>query len=703
MQLDEPSGMSRSAVISWLSVAGIYLVLAGFIDSLSDNAVVSIPGVALAHSISMAILGLVTAIVLYAHAARAGNRGYLVLAGTFACVVVLVLAVPLAFPGAILIAADGTQERLLGGVQSSITLFYLWHLVMYAGLPISAIVINRAIGRGRSILSGLEIAASIIVPVGIGTLLACWALLAPDTLPVFIVDGEITGLARALDWLLIALATLGLVVIVLVTHERNVISRWITAVAVLSLGEAIVNFGVERYSIGWYFTRTFGLFAMSALLLALVWESARVDRVTLTVASRDSLTQVQSRAVFEANLGREVARAGISGESVALLWIDIDNFKAVNDRFGHSTGDLVLQAVAGRIQAQVRRTDLLARMGGDEFAAALISVHSPALAESVADRIVHELSLPIEADRASIFTSCSVGVAFAPLDATTAAGLLHKADVAMYEAKAMGGNRLLAYRGGLEERARATAELRSALIVGVQQGAFIPFAQPIVDLDSGRTIGFEVLARWQRDNGIAAAAEFIGLAEDSHLVLPIGRQVLEKTADVLPRLLARQPPLDFISINLSVHELRDDATMTMLSDPRWATFAPRIVIEITESAALDSSGPAQQSIHALQGLGYRFAVDDFGVGFSTIVRLEQLHPAILKADRSLLTHAAGPGAAPEAMLRWAADIAASQGCGLVVEGVETAQEDALVRSLGRVFGQGYFYGVPAPLESWLVG
>ena len=701
LQLDESSGVSRRAGTISIVLGGTYLTAAVVISRLPGDEVLVLPGAALAHSLSMAILGIVTSILLYAQAGRSQNPGYLALAGTFVATVILVLALPLAFPGALLAAEDGTPERVLGGVQSSISLFYAWHLILYLGLPASALLLQWASGRPHRPLRAGVVVGSIVGSAGLGLLIAAWALLLPDFLPPFIGDEGITGLAATMDRILLAIALLGLVVILLGTRERNAISRWITAVAVLSLGEAIVNLGVERYSIGWYFTRTFGLLAMASLLLTLVWEMSRVDRTTLAVASHDDLTKARSRATFEKELEQEVVRSRASGGLLALLWIDVDDFKGINDRFGHQAGDEVLRVIAQRTQTQIRSTDVLARMGGDEFAIVIPGAGSRESAEAVAGRIVEQLGQPMDIGGHRVYSSCSIGLAFAPDDAESSQDLSHKADVAMYEAKSRGGNRLVTFRPGLDETARASADYRLALMAAIDQQAFVPFAQPVVDVESGRVVALELLARWRREGEIVEAASFMQSASASRLIVPIGWQVLSAAIEILPTLLARRRDLEFIAINLSVPELRDETTMAMLSTPPWVDSAPCIILEITESDAIDSDGPVPQALDRLRALGYRLAVDDFGVGFSTIARLEQLEATLIKADRSLLVRTQQPGPHPEAMLRWAFDITQALGTQLVVEGVETEREEAVVRALGPVLAQGYRYGAPAPLESWL--
>jgi diguanylate cyclase (GGDEF)-like protein len=433
--LDEPSTPTRRALVGWAVVGTAYLAVSIAVATRAGEPLRHLPWVAVAHAVSLSIIAGVTALLLYAHALRSGGCGYLALTSMFATVTLLQLAVPLTFPGAFV---DG---QILGSDQSSISIFYLWHLVFLLGLPISAVLLRRdAHGARRAEPLG-GAANPFVVGLLPGLVLVAWVTLLPGLLPRLTGTVGTTPLATILDALLLLIAVTGLVVVVAATRGATAIGRWLIAVATLGVGEAIVNLGAERFSLGWYFNRSLGLLMMSLLLLALVWEVARVERSAYAVAARDSLTGASSRAVFETDLEREVEHALAGHQSLALLCLDLDRFKAVNDAHGHAVGDALLVDAVRRVLRLVRASDHVARMGGDEFVVLLTGVESRAVAELVAERIVDRLALPFAVGDLVVDASCSVGLSFLPQDAHTSDELLQHADEAMYAAKLAGGNR----------------------------------------------------------------------------------------------------------------------------------------------------------------------------------------------------------------------------------------------------------------------
>jgi diguanylate cyclase (GGDEF)-like protein len=436
LQLDELSPPGPVARWVWAVGGTLYVGAATAVAARSGLALTPLPWIAAAHAVSLSIVCAVTALLLYAHAQRAGGRGYLALSSTFATVAILQFAVPLTFPGAFV------EGSLLGGAQSSITIFYLWNLVALLGIPLSALLLRQDASIAHRADPPRGAWTAIVVGLVPGLLLVVWVTLLPGLLPPLVADGETAGLAHILDRVLLLAAVVGLVVVVWATRGATAIGRWLVAVATLGLGSAIVNVGAERFSLGWYFNRSLGLLMMSLLLLALVGEMARVDRSTYAVAARDSLTGASSRLVFENDVAREVRSALTSGTTVALMCLDLDRFKEVNDDFGHPTGDALLVDVVRRVLGEVRSSDLVGRMGGDEFGVLLTHVGSYAAAEVVARRVVEKLRMPFGVDGVLVYCPCSVGVAFLPDDATTATELFRHADAAMYLAKDHGGNQV---------------------------------------------------------------------------------------------------------------------------------------------------------------------------------------------------------------------------------------------------------------------
>ena len=431
--LDEPSRPTRAALVAWFVCGGAYVLLAAYVATRSAEPLQPLPWVAVSHAMVMAIIAGVTSLLLYAHAARSGGNGYLALSSTFSTVCLLQLSVPLMFPG---IFADGP---LLGGAQSSITIFYLWHLVFLVGIPVSAVLLARDARSPHRAPPPHGSRDAVLVGLLPGLVLVAWVVLLPGLLPHLIGDDGVTALAETLDKVLVVVALVGVVVVAVVTRGATAIGRWLIAVATLGVGESMVNLGAERFSLGWYFNRTLGLLMMSLLLLALVWEIARVSRTAYDAASRDAVTGATSRTVFLAELDRAAELAIVRREAIAVLWLDLDRFKSVNDDFGHQTGDELLADVARRVLREIRSTDVLGRMGGDEFAVLLVGVRSRAAVEAVAERITEHLRMPFSLGDALVSCPCSVGVSYLPGDARSAQELLAHADEAMYRAKHRGG------------------------------------------------------------------------------------------------------------------------------------------------------------------------------------------------------------------------------------------------------------------------
>lgn len=442
--LDEPSRPTTCARWVWLVLGVGYLAMAAYVATRSGEPLQPLPWVAVSYAVAMAIIAGVTALLLYAHAARSGGIGYLALTSTFSTVCLLQLAVPLAFPGAFV------ERPLLGGAQSSITLFYLWHLVFLVGVPVSAVLLVRDARTAHRARPPHGLRDALVVGVVPGLVLVSWVLVAPGLLPTLNDATGVTALATGLDIVLLLLAVAGLVVVVLVSRGATAIGRWLIAVATLGVGESIVNLGAERFSLGWYFNRTLGLLTSSLLLLALVWEIARVSRSAYDAAARDPITGATSRTVFLTELDRAVELAMVRGEAVAVLWLDLDRFKAVNDDFGHQAGDELLADVAHRVLREIRATDVLGRMGGDEFAVLLTGVRSRTSVEHVAERIADRLRMPFTIGDALVSCPCSLGVSYLPGDARTARELLAHSDEAMYRAKHRGGSAVVHYGAEVE-------------------------------------------------------------------------------------------------------------------------------------------------------------------------------------------------------------------------------------------------------------
>lgn len=441
-QLHQPSRPSRGEAFAWGAAVTCYLLaIVWFVPHVADP-LEPVPAVPLAHALALAVVTALTAVVLWLEARRTQVRGYLLLAGTFSSVCVLLLAFTLTFPGLFLPPApDGTPRALFGGPSTPVALFLLWHLVITIGVPLSAVVLDRDEASGRA----LHLRHGILPGVLWGTLpaaaIAAWWLAVPGAVPVVFAPPALTSTGTLIVQATCLIAIAGLVVVALVTRASSTLARWLIAICVLNLGDAVLNLGALRYSVGWYAARALGFLALSALLVVLVVQLARMDRRTDRAATTDPLTGVRNRITFQDDLEREMARVEREGRLLALLVVDVDRFKAVNDDLGHAVGDAVLIEIAARLQRCIRGGDLLVRMGGDEFVVLLVGIDSAGQAESAAARVIAMMQPPVVHGSLRIECPVSVGVALHPGAASTSDELLRHADRAMYAAKNAGGGR----------------------------------------------------------------------------------------------------------------------------------------------------------------------------------------------------------------------------------------------------------------------
>ena len=440
-QLHQPSVPRRRERVGWIVAVGLYAAVILWVLPHVADPQAAVPAVPMAHALSLSVVTSLTALVLLLEGRRTQVRGYVLLGGTFSSVAILLLAFILGFPGALLPPLDGTPQAVLGGPNTPVALFLLWHLVITLGIPASAVVLSRDDDRARE----PRLRHGIVPGVLWGTLpalaiSALW-LLVPSTAPPVFQPPGLSPLGTLITQITLVLAVIGLVVALAVSRASSVLSRWLLAICVLNLGDSLLNLGALRYSTGWYAARALGFIALSALLVVLVVQLARIDRRTDRAATTDPLTGLRNRLSFEDDIAREMARAERYDHRIAVLVIDLDRFKSINDQYGHSVGDAVLVELADRLREHVRAGDLLIRMGGDEFVVVLVDLEDDAQATAAADRIVEALRRPIVHREQRIVSPVSIGVATTHSSATTPHDLLLQADTAMFAAKRCGGDR----------------------------------------------------------------------------------------------------------------------------------------------------------------------------------------------------------------------------------------------------------------------
>ena len=412
-------------------------------------------------------------------------------------------------------------------------------------------------------------------------------------------------------------------------------------------------------------------------------------------ARHDHLTGLANRPYFTEQVGDLLATPGVPG--VAVLFFDIDRFKVVNDSLGHDAGDRLLIAVADRLRAAVRRGDIAARFGGDEFVVGLVGVTDLDQAAVHAQRMLTALNHTMLVDAHEVTVTVSMGVALSDgvWDAET---LLTHADSAMYRAKARGKSRFEVYRGAVAGPARETTlELERQLRSAIEHDELRVHYQPIVSVRNATMLGVEALVRWEHpERGLLGPGEFIPLAEDSGLVIPLGTWVLRTAC---AQLQSWSPVLGdrpfYVTVNVSARQLADplfpSVVATALSD--FSIDPATICLEITESALLRDLEAAEQALQELRTIGVRIAVDDFGTGYSSLTHLKLLPIDMLKIDRSFVTEL-GRNADNTAIVGAVIRLAAALGMTSVAEGVEDAEQAEWLTSLGCELAQGFYFARP---------
>jgi diguanylate cyclase (GGDEF)-like protein/PAS domain S-box-containing protein len=423
-------------------------------------------------------------------------------------------------------------------------------------------------------------------------------------------------------------------------------------------------------------------------------------------AFHDSLTGLANRALFLDRVEHALDRADRHAGPVAVMFIDIDDFKMVNDSLGHHLGDGVLVAVAERLKAATRPGDSVARLGGDEFAVLLDSGVMPRAAEVVAERIAKCLAPPVKIGTENITVQASIGVAIGQQPDNGADGLLRDADLAMYLAKRNGKGRFEMFHPAMHHAAVMRLETAADLRRGIDGAQFEVYYQPIIDVSSSRTIGAEALVRWHHPTrGMVAPAEFIPVAESNGLIVPLGKWVLVEACRQAQSWRAAGLTDDtfYMSVNLSARQLRDGGLLDDVEAALRTSGLPAtaLVLEVTESVVMEDLGTAIARLHALKDLGLRLAIDDFGTGYSSLSSLRDLPMDVVKIDKSFVDRIAMD---PEgtAMVRGVIALSNALGLTTVAEGVEHDDQFVLLRELGCEALQGYLFARPMPNEEFVV-
>lgn len=422
-----------------------------------------------------------------------------------------------------------------------------------------------------------------------------------------------------------------------------------------------------------------------------------------SMAMYDSLTDLANRRSFMQYINDALKRPNLSDNPFSLLFIDLDNFKRINDSMGHNAGDELLKIVAKRLRACVRNTDVIARLGGDEFCIILNDSHSKDGPKIVAEHILQSLHDPIKLGKAEPIISASIGLVTAPADGNTSEELLQNADLAMYRAKALGRNKYQEFDQHMTANAIENMALENDLRKAIKEQEFELYYQPQIDFSQNCIIGFEALIRWRHPSkGLLFPDTFIGLLEETGLIVPLGHWIIDNACQTLRQWLDTGAKPVRLAINLSPRQLHNEELSDQISRSLHLHNLPAelLELEITESMLMQDIQFTHKQLRSLQQLGITIAIDDFGTGHSSLSYLKELPLDILKIDRSFIRDIIEDNN-DQQIVNAIIAMAHQLNLKVVAEGIETIAHQSMLIQQGCDYGQGYLYSRPVPADSAL--
>jgi diguanylate cyclase (GGDEF)-like protein len=434
-----------------------------------------------------------------------------------------------------------------------------------------------------------------------------------------------------------------------------------------------------------------------------ITERKRAEEQLLHDAFHDGLTGLPNRALFTDRLDRALERAKRRDDfTVAILFLDLDRFKVVNDSLGHMTGDQLLIGVARRLESSMRRVDTVARLGGDEFVVLLEDIEDISQATQSAERIQAQLKEAFNLDENEVFTSASIGIAVSTTEYSRAEDIIRDADIAMYRAKSMGKARYELFDEAMHGRAVELLRLETDLRKAVDREEFRLYYQPIVSLESGDIVGFEALIRWLHPaRGLTYPAAFLPLAEETGLSVVMGNWILREACKQLKAWqIGPASGHDlWVSVNLSSRQLlQPDLTKVVAQTLAEAQVVPSsLQLEVTEGIIMDEPEAATAVLLSLRALGVRLPIDDFGTGYSSLAYLHRFPISSLKIDKSFVKNV-DSGGEDEVIVRTIVNLAHNLAMDVIAEGVETEEQLESLKALGCEFGQGFLFSKAVPAK-----
>ena len=426
------------------------------------------------------------------------------------------------------------------------------------------------------------------------------------------------------------------------------------------------------------------------------------ERKVELLAYRDTLTNLPNRLLFADRLEHSINRSARHRESLALLLVDMDDFKLVNDAFGHDAGDKLIKAVADLLSRSLRRADTVARLGGDEFAVIVENIDGVDDAISIADNLSTILEHNVRLDEQETFTGASIGIAIYPEDGEDARTLLKNADTALFRAKENGRHCFQFYKPEMSVNAMERLELENSLRKALDEDQFVVFYQPTIDIHKNEIVGVEALLRWDHpEKGIIKPIDFVPLAEDCGLIVPISEKLIRTAARQLKAWKDEGLESQNVSINIAPRQFRDMDILALFKEVMHENEleASNFTIEITEAALIDNIGEVETVLNTLSGMGMTIALDDFGTGFASLAYLKDFPVDIVKIDRIFV--AGTPDSREDtAIVEAIAGLTRGLRLRLMAEGVENDRQLQLLKGLGCQLAQGYYWSKALPADQY---
>lgn len=641
----------------------------------------------------------------YSHE-RAGN--IVIIACGFLCVGVIDFAHMLSYKG----MPDFVTES---SPQKAITFWLSARYIAAATLLVVALRGWQAFSSPRTRF--VLLAASL----GTGGLIYYLGLMHPSLWPLMFVEGHgLTSLKVFLEYLLVALLIIPAILFYRGIGQKTGIDagHLLTATLISILSELcftlypnvndIYSLLGHSYKIIAYYYIYRAIFVTSvqapyARLSAEIEERLSAERAIEYLAYHDTLTDLPNRTLVQTRLEHAITVARNNRHQCAIAFVDIDNFKSINDSLGHAAGDQLLKTMAERLSQCINTNDTLARYGGDEFI--LIISHledAEALLPSI-EKVLTLVQEPCDLNGEEVTVTASVGLVLFPDDGETFDILLQKADTAMYRAKELGGNTYQYFETAMNTAATEYLSIRNGIKKGLDRNEFELYYQPQLDIDSNRVVGVEALVRWNHPEwGIVSPARFIPIAEDSGLILPLSNWILDEACQqAMAWQAAGLPPLR-MAVNLSAIQFqRDNLVERVTSSLNKSGLSPKLLeLELTESIMMLDSELTLATVHQLKALGIRFAVDDFGTGYSSLSYLKQFAVNVLKIDQSFVRNVASNDN-DLAIVNAVIQMAHSLGLDVIAEGVETPAALEVLDRYGCNEAQGYLFGKPMTAHAFL--